>query len=343
MAILADLIEGNSGKYTANGWEGVTRIALVSGLAGGTVTNQLNAAMTAAGLPSIGDEHPSYENVTLRSIVPESLSGDVVRLRLEYAEQDELDSSTETQFSVGTTVSQSETSLDSAGDEITLRYKPTQQEVTADAASDTLSCGVQSYENGQRVMIGYGWGGAMPGGISADTLYYIVESSGHAFKLSATVGGEPLDITTAGTAPIYVEPWWTAYQGGTTPQFQPTTTLTASRVESVSPGQKSKTYVGKVNSGTWSLDPGCLAREWLCTGIDGSSNDRGSTWNVTYSFEYKPRIVDDDRLTGWDARVYYIDPDTGRPPSDCNSGDNKGEGYKVVQIYDEINFNALGL
>jgi len=42
-------------------------------------------------------------------------------------------------------------------------------------------------------------GGALPGGTLADTNYYVVEKTDHAFKISETLGGTAVDITSAGT------------------------------------------------------------------------------------------------------------------------------------------------
>ncbi len=55
------------------------------------------------------------------------------------------------------------------------------------------------------------------------------------------------------------------------------------------------------------------------------------TYLVDYEFQYLAET--------WDALVYWIDPDTNRPPSDLVLN----TGYKRVQIYETANFASLSL
>lgn len=62
------------------------------------------------------------------------------------------------------------------------------------------------------------------------------------------------------------------------------------------PDQKAKTYVGRVNSGTYRGSP---ARSWLCGPIRGRSDDGGATYVVTYDLFY-------DELL-WTAKLRWQD------------------------------------
>jgi hypothetical protein len=101
-----------------------------------------------------------------------------------------------------------------------------------------------------------------------------------------------------------------------------------SRREGFSPAFKSRNFVGRTNSGTWGGDP---PGSWLCTRIEGVSDDGGQTFNVTYEFQYN--------IDTWLATVVFIDPDTGRPPENLI----EGEGLKQVQVYPRVDFNLLNL
>jgi len=119
-------------------------------------------------------------------------------------------------------------------------------------------------------------------------------------------------------------------QGGIVNVLRPQVTITRTRKELSSPGAKAKTYVGKLNSGAWSLDPGASARQWLCTGITGRSDDNGASYEVTYTFQYDENA--------WWEKVVWIDPATGRPPNPLDA-----TGEKTVQLYDEVDFSQLQL
>lgn len=92
-----------------------------------------------------------------------------------------------------------------------------------------------------------------------------------------------------------------------------------------------KDYVGKTNSLVWDFQASDGVREWLCTGITGISNDNGVTYVITYTFQY--------RADRWDQTVVYIDPNTGRPPTDLVLG----RGKKLYAMQEQIDFNGLGL
>ncbi|MGH9892754.1 MAG: hypothetical protein ACREA0_12345, partial [bacterium] len=108
----------------------------------------------------------------------------------------------------------------------------------------------------------------------------------------------------------------------------PQLVVSETRRESSTPIFKARSFVGTVNSGSiWSGAP----RTYLCTRIDGQTNDNGLTYEVAYEFQYNPQT--------WDATVVFRDPVTQRPvdkPVD-------GQGIKTVTIYEERDFGQLGL
>lgn len=127
--------------------------------------------------------------------------------------------------------------------------------------------------------------------------------------------------------------------GGTTKEqkctfskLMPESVIIVTRLETVSPGATSRAYVGRVNSGGWSRDPGAPARTWLCTSISGQNRGTG-IFLTTYQFAFREET--------WDEKVFYIDPNTGRIPPDVL--DNDQNAIKTVKKYKEANFNNLNL
>ena len=140
--------------------------------------------------------------------------------------------------------------------------------------------------------------------------------------------GDAIKVTKQGsTAPRTAE----EEQGGVVPIFVPKSSIVYRRRELGSPGAKSRLYVGKVNSGSFSLDPTAEVGNWLCTGITGPSIDGGKTYDVVYSFEYD--------ANQWVARAFWIDPSTGKPSPDATEFD----GWEDFQIYETIDFGGLDL
>jgi len=113
--------------------------------------------------------------------------------------------------------------------------------------------------------------------------------------------------------------------------LQPSRTITIHRRETTNPGEKSRRYTGTVNQKGWTLDPSADTHSWLCTGIAGTSNDSGKTWEVTYNFAHKGGIA------GWLAEAQYLDPDTGRPPGDADKNETI-----YYPVYKTENFNDFG-
>lgn len=117
-------------------------------------------------------------------------------------------------------------------------------------------------------------------------------------------------------------------QGARVTVFRPQTELSFTRVQTIHPATTAKTYAGTVNrTPIFEGDPGT----WLCTSIDGQSDDGGKTFLVTYRFQFN--------ADGWQPTVSYNDPKTNRPPADLVAG----VGIKQVTLYRTEEFRNLGL
>lgn len=121
-------------------------------------------------------------------------------------------------------------------------------------------------------------------------------------------------------------------QTGTVRKQIPSVYFRFQRREPYSPGDKARRFVGTMNATVVFDDP---PKYWLCTGITGTSTDFGASYNVTYEF-----LRNDDT---WDAVVAWIDPATGRIPTDVFfNGSNTGGLYRHV-IYRTDNFYHLNI
>ena len=109
--------------------------------------------------------------------------------------------------------------------------------------------------------------------------------------------------------------------------FVPSTVLTVTRTEGTDP-LNLRSFVGKVNDGTFfgeDLD------KWLCTAIEGSTENNGITYTITYEFELNENT--------WAKTVVYIDERTGRPLL----GLTEGVSIRDFRIYDRANFGQLNV
>ena len=114
---------------------------------------------------------------------------------------------------------------------------------------------------------------------------------------------------------------------------RPQAVIRVQRVESGSPSLKARQFVGTVNSrsiGKSSVDGPSF---WLCTRIDGVSNDGGVLYNVTYEFQHNREK--------WLGSVEWIDPETGLPIS--KSDQNTGFETLRYEIYPAEDFGQLGI
>lgn len=115
---------------------------------------------------------------------------------------------------------------------------------------------------------------------------------------------------------------------------QPMMVFQYRRREPSPPGSKALRHVGTVNDRTIFGDH--PARSWMCTRIDGVSDDGGQTYNCTYEFQRAPLGET------WDATVIVVDPETGKPVPDPDPAHDP-PGIRTCQIYRETNFDALSL
>lgn len=70
---------------------------------------------------------------------------------------------------------------------------------TVDPATDVITAPAHGRVNGDIVRVKCSQGGVLPGGLAAETDYYVIAATANTLKLSATAGGSAIDITTAGT------------------------------------------------------------------------------------------------------------------------------------------------
>ncbi len=77
------------------------------------------------------------------------------------------------------------------------------REFTADDGTDTITLTAHGIAEGTALFVKNS-GGALPGGLSASTRYYVINATANTFQLSAILGGSAIDITSAGTGTHYV-------------------------------------------------------------------------------------------------------------------------------------------
>lgn len=74
---------------------------------------------------------------------------------------------------------------------------------TANATDNEITTPGYEPSNGTRIRVS-NTGGALPGGLSRRTTYYVVNADGETFQLSATSGGSAVDLTDAGSGTNFV-------------------------------------------------------------------------------------------------------------------------------------------
>jgi len=105
------------------------------------------------------------------------------------------------------------------------------------------------------------------------------------------------------------------------------------RMQKGSPDQTARLFVGTVNSRFIGNDP---PLSWMCTRIDGVSSDGGTTYRVTFEFQYNPLL--------WLFTGEWIDPETGLPvPRKDYDNPDAPEEQRAFRIYDEVDFDILGI
>jgi len=108
----------------------------------------------------------------------------------------------------------------------------------------------------------------------------------------------------------------------------PQTVVRFSRRENRHPLYKSIAYTNKLNANGFLGDP---PGYWMCTRIEGHSDDGGLTYQVEYEFQRNEN--------GWKAEVVFIDPETNAPPPDVK----QGFGLKTFEMYKRADFSQIGL
>lgn len=117
----------------------------------------------------------------------------------------------------------------------------------------------------------------------------------------------------------------------------PSTVARFSRKDRNHPLQTALKYTATVNRTTFlGMPPG----SWLCTRIEGTSEDRGVTWDSSYEFQLG-RPDEKGKIT-WDATVVYTFP-PGYKEAGPQPWQVKDEGIKNVVLYRREDFNALRL
>jgi hypothetical protein len=69
---------------------------------------------------------------------------------------------------------------------------------TAQASDDTFTSYAHGLSNDMRVELATTPGSALPGGVSENTIYFVVNAGADTFELSATQGGGTIDLSTDG-------------------------------------------------------------------------------------------------------------------------------------------------
>jgi hypothetical protein len=127
---------------------------------------------------------------------------------------------------------------------------------TANASTDVVTATSHGFVNGDIIFFA-NVGGALPGGISANTPYYVQSVTTNTFKIGTTASGSAVDITSAGTGTT------TVYANLLLPDSRGTVTIGA--------GTKVNTATfdatsGGVNTSNEQITISSSAADWLITG-----------------------------------------------------------------------------
>jgi hypothetical protein len=105
--------------------------------------------------------------------------------------------------------------------------------------------------------------------------------------------------------------------------------------------EEANKYVGKVNDQDWSLYGVVMGGTgaWKCTDISGSTIEtNANVYKLTEPRWYAVSLTFQGRAEGWSTLQVFIDPNTGRPPSDAE--DQEG-AIKEYVVEDLISFNDI--
>jgi hypothetical protein len=106
------------------------------------------------------------------------------------------------------------------------------------------------------------------------------------------------------------------------------------RRETANPTMKAQMYLGKVNSGPWSLAPTAAPYTWLCTQLEGVSTDGMQTWFVDYGFQHRET---------WKQPAIYYDQFSGKIPGDVDDAVLQPFAMKWIEPYPIMDFDGLAL
>ncbi|MDK1103987.1 MAG: hypothetical protein QGD93_10295 [Actinomycetota bacterium] len=133
-------------------------------------------------------------------------------------------------------------------------------------------------------------------------------------------------------------------QKGTVTVDAPVTSLIIRRRESNSPEELAKAYVPSLNANMFRGD---IPGSWKCTAINGTSDDNGENFDVTYVFAYRAdeltaKDSDDidgkETLIGWWKRFGWTN-DKGKFPDDLV----EGLGKKWIRVYPLKDWSELNI
>jgi hypothetical protein len=116
VAVHIDIMDGASADFATTGTR-IVRVAKVTGVTGDG-DERLYNAVTATGMPTLGDVHPSISGCYLRRMIPKPEANDVIAVRLIY----ESSSYQPNTINIAGTLSQTQTNIDQNGYAIQLGY-----------------------------------------------------------------------------------------------------------------------------------------------------------------------------------------------------------------------------
>ncbi len=121
-------------------------------------------------------------------------------------------------------------------------------------------------------------------------------------------------------------------QGGSVEYPLSMETVRYMRREPHNPQAKSRQFKRHINStGVFGDAP----HYWMCTRLDGVSDDGGATFNVTYEFQRNPDT--------WDPYIAPTDPKTGNPRAPTAADLTLPDSARTIRILPEADFWDLNL
>lgn len=63
-----------------------------------------------------------------------------------------------------------------------------------------------NFADDTQVLLTFRSGGSLPSPLLPNILYYVINSTGTTFQLSATLGGSAINVTSSGSGDLYIEP-----------------------------------------------------------------------------------------------------------------------------------------